>query len=820
MSKRRIRLGPFGDLYKGVVDRYVPGKNVSDKCNIRDTGLAIQPRLGYFNIRSAGTDPKGFFHLQGYSTSEIPENEYLLIDHNGTNIMVKSLEPSGLTETATLYNVVAAANQNDWFAVAFQDKAIITNRSTMFYHDVGDITSWVDTFIGTKPAKPTSLLLYPTSIAPGYSQIRLDGVNPAANVTYTGNAQAAGSIAAANATLPIRINHNSGPPAQSSFEIDMTAITAGNINLRQADFFCFVVKAQQNFAFEIDPDTLRLSFDDDSVGNEFAAIETIVHQVNATTWNVWCRFKKENRDLWATLAPAILVDRLKLSYTVVRCSGSTVKTVDLYPIWIGGMDYNSNFGALGSFSFLSFVDVAMSFRSSATGIETDLSDTLRLDVRTQFKHSAPLSGPFPDFGTRIQFTGGVTGTADQERWYIRRSPDGAWYRFAEQADTVAGWTWEPEVLVDPTTLPEQEAWGFRSDLCVSMFTYRGSTCYLYDVPSENVRYSAVGYPFRQYSEAQNQLDEDLGETFTFADNYADTPLRGFAVGDAAIILGKLSAAAHGGNAPRLMTPIKSIPRARGCYSIHSCCKWNTAGGEFGVAWLDPSMESVWFAVVGDSFDGERGYTLQELSLPIRGFVREWLVGSDPTPGTPGRVSMFADRDGDLWIIHKRRALAFRKKIDGNYTWEPYEYAMSSYVKFVDSSHNYGVRWIKGDGKTGELERKYSTGAIANGVNRDGGSPLPRNKTFITSPMFFGANTRIQRVYRDAASDADRIQMVAQSTRKTTTKEFPANQKLLRFDPLQQGHEQKITIRILNDSAQPLYGIDFDLIAHGGERPAE
>lgn len=825
--RSRFRIGPFGALNTAFDPRYLPEKHgCSEKSNIRDNGLSIVPRLGYFNMGVKGAVPLGMFFLAGYNTAEVLEEEYVIVNFSGGTYVVKSFSHDDLTELATLYTSgLSVLNPYDWWAIAFKDQALITDGETVYFHNVGDPLSWQDADIGDGPALPVWAKSYPLPGNSDYLRQRLDGMTPAGTV-FVGVPTAGASVAAANSTAPFAIGHPGGGMlgggiGYSKVTFDLTMITGGTPDFRQNDFFGFSLRSRVPTNLVIEP--LKITFE--TATEAIDPDEIQVTHIDGQ-WNIWVKFNKADRDEWTTYGPTVKkIIKMNVEYEVTSNLGTGTNYLDLYPIWLGGMDYFTPMTAIaGGSSLQDNIDIGFTFQNSTLGLETEISPIITKNVVLDMR-----GGTIPGFtghmGVHIQLTGGSSAVAgvDTERWYVRRSPDGPFYRFREQLDTVGAWTWEPFPTTDPNAYPDQGHRKFRTDGVVSMFAYRGSVVWLYKGGDQNVKYSAIGSPFQQYTTFESPTDPNLGADYSMADNFGDEPLAGFDIGRSVLIIGHRGAYAQSGPKPRLMSPVMSIPLAPGGIHKNACCKWQAGGGQFGVAYLDLNFDQIWFIGAQPSFDGEIGYDLHELSLPIRGFVKEWLLGSEPNPGVIDNPVMWSDKNGDLWVMHKRRVLAFRKQIGGDYAWEPYEYSMNSQVAYMAPDHNYGMRGIMDSGEVVELESRYIDGQLADGSQRDGGLAMPAGKTYITSRAYFGGNSSINRVYRDADRLTDVISVEVTSSRYPNSpkrKRFPSGDRVVRFGPSQQGHWHIIKIIIHNETAKPLHGINFDLMTHGGERPNE
>lgn len=814
---KRLELIPFLGVVTSIGSRLIRDIYATDCLNVtmEDGNLSI--RRGFKRLQNPQANfvsPHGLFYLRGYDTSSVFQDEYLSIEKIGAQ--VKAFSRNSDTGAPSLITGAPAdlVATTGWWASAFQDKGLITNGLTCYYHDVGDLTSWVEAVLPTPPTQTVAASYPPRS---GYTREGWNGLNVATNITYTGGATATGSVAPGTSTGNLLIAHNA--VGFSSIKIDTWARTSGATNWRNADIFGFTVNIpQQLFGIAIDPNSITAFFS--TATKDYPAAELIVRQVNQFTWNVYMRFEKiGERAEWGDGVASFLMRYITIQYNVTAVNPPTigVNHLSFSPLVIGGMKYVDIPGFFFGSNFTGTARFAATFYNTTTEIESELSDEDTV-MRVLMEGNSVFSG-LPKFGSRLQFTHNTSAVADKARTYVFNSEDEQWYRIDERNDAGTPWIWEPD---DPITvlsiLPEFNAFAFNNVGVKSMFSFRGHTCWLYKGGRENIQYSASGKPFKQFTPNQNLADLSLGAEYTLADDFADEPEIGFDIGRSVIFLGTRRAYAQTGSFARALTPTKAIPGSYGVVNPRAAARWRDENGNFGVVYVDHFSESVWYASAEPTFDGEQGFLLVELTESVRGLVREFLLENASPADLRVAVS---DRTDTLFVIAKNRAIALRRKsiIDGRRFWEKHEWNMTAAAEV--SFGEKGDRWIRSNGYFDENEWDTAQEQfIAPSFNMDGGRPL-KSKAFWQSKVFQSpASSYIVRVERTTPNLSSKHSVKVISKRREKEKEWESGKKIVRFGPLQQGQHHQVKIIFNRETDTPIEYASFDMTYYGSERPSE
>jgi hypothetical protein len=285
--------------------------------------------------------------------------------------------------------------------------------------------------------------------------------------------------------------------------------------------------------------------------------------------------------------------------------------------------------------------------------------------------------------------------------YLRLDQNGVWHILGTAPNT-SGQSWRdgleeialqalsaasPAVTgyVAPTLAPV-----FSTGSLTSGFAYHGCVVWLYNQGKANIRYSRVGDAESLANPSDDAEDLARGADFTMADDFADAPLGGVQAGDAAIILGKEGCYAQSGTAPYTMTPPRKIPGSAGGAGRFAFTRYVDTAGNPGMAWFDSVGENVWFASAGLVYSGDSQARPVELSSPIRGSLRSFLLtGQRETIEGLALSQARMDYDsstGSLWLILGQRAAVLRPRslIDGQQQWEFLQFALGTATGDVDA----------------------------------------------------------------------------------------------------------------------------------------
>lgn len=104
--------------------------------------------------------------------------------------------------------------------------------------------------------------------------------------------------------------------------------------------------------------------------------------------------------------------------------------------------------------------------------------------------------------------------------------------------------------------------------------------------------------------------------------------------------------------------------------------------------------------------------------------------------------------------------------------------------------------LRSSGHIDELEWDHSNGSYIEGVNRDGGRPMPDG--FWESQEFRGGNRRLNMVGLDKGAD-DAVDVTAECDRGSSTQTLSAGDRHARFPVTQQGYSHKVRIEVTEDT---------------------
>ena len=218
-----------------------------------------------------------------------------------------------------------------------------------------------------------------------------------------------------------------------------------------------------------------------------------------------------------------------------------------------------------------------------------------------------------------------------------------------------------------------------------------------------------------------------------------------------MILGKYGVYAQVGGTPTTMSPCRKIPGSMGVASQFSACRWRDDEGNPGVAFVSRNLDAAYLVQVDQSFDGDQGFRLIELTLDIRGLIKTYFTAP----------RLIADENLDaLWIIGGDDALVLRRPsiVNGRRMWERYRYAKYTtelenlVVSYAASSVKRGKQVVSSGGDVIQLEYDQSgTGYLTDGAGANGASRLPLGNyttqtyaSYWKSKDFIGPNRRVIR----------------------------------------------------------------------------
>ena len=224
---------------------------------------------------------------------------------------------------------------------------------------------------------------------------------------------------------------------------------------------------------------------------------------------------------------------------------------------------------------------------------------------------------------------------------------------------------------------------FRTAGIVGAFPYKQSMIWLINQTFQNLQFSRVGNPLELFDSAASLTydpdDVTVPAQYTLADDQADIPMWGTQAGQIAFIIGKSAAYAMVGDYPSTMSPSRQIPGSRGIAGYYAGTRFRSSQGVWGAAYADTDL-NVWVVNSVPQFVGDASVQPQELSMPVRGKLRQFLFEEQklqlPNITIQDVKLAFQESTSSLWVVLGKRAAVYRQDMVGT-GWELYDYTMSS-----------------------------------------------------------------------------------------------------------------------------------------------
>lgn len=220
---------------------------------------------------------------------------------------------------------------------------------------------------------------------------------------------------------------------------------------------------------------------------------------------------------------------------------------------------------------------------------------------------------------------------------------------------------------------------FSTDAIVGAFPFKQFMIWLKNTGVSNVQMSRVGNAEELYSDEATYDADDLTQPAqrTLADNADDIPVWGTQAGDVAFIVGSKAAYVLSGNYPVDMSPSRQIAGSRGIIGRYAGVRFRPKNGQYAAAYCDPDF-NIWVIASAPQFEGDGRVAPIELSLPVRGKIREYLFTQqkfeNPSLDVAKTQLEFDEQTSSLWVILGHRAAIFRQDMNGD-GWEFHEYSL-------------------------------------------------------------------------------------------------------------------------------------------------
>jgi hypothetical protein len=292
---------------------------------------------------------------------------------------------------------------------------------------------------------------------------------------------------------------------------------------------------------------------------------------------------------------------------------------------------------------------------------------------------------------------------------------------------------------------------------------------------------------------------------SLADNFGDKPRGGVSVGDAVLVGGGEGVYCSLGDYGAQMTPFAKVSGSYGFAGKYAFDRWKDDNGTPGVAYVAPNGQA-YFSVPGEGSVPGATVCLTESIRDGEHSLKTYLLDGQSSLGltdySTAQVKV-NERDDTLTIIMGKRGLKLRRPDQsGRRNWEPEYYNTggdSVTVRFVAGAAKYGLRWMRSDGKADEDEYDNAARQYIEGVNRDGGSPMPIG--YWRSKTFAGKNRRIRRVFIERTKAHQMVKVRVRSDRLSQVYQIPPHKNYANCLPMQQGHEHQFEILLDEETGE-------------------
>ena len=779
--------------------------------NLRLDGFSYKPRYGYSEVAanpvSPATNPYAIHGLE-YVVKSNGTAEFLSVETHNTDTYPYSINPSTFARTQIGTNTVATG---DWVFTSFGDNAYAINPGgvkTVYRHEIGNNSSFtaLEDSAYTPPAANPNLTI--TLAEPA----NLSVWDATDTITYVNsNAYAPGTI---NETF-----NSDGSILLNGPSTDGGGAAGGYLEITQL----FAVAKDFTGA-----DYLYLNLTGETYLKYFTAQTTLPQVRIAGVWtNVtdakWFRSTTEKKATWVLYVRGMTLTAIEGLRFRMSCKpgrdgsgGASENFVTISPLKQGGYYlestlstqrlWDSSLVGNGITYGVRFTDGGVTVSSieqetiTAASARGFFADTYACPVGAivRLECQAPQS-PY----NRVEFLR-LDESVSPAEWKVMNTDTTEPFLY-QDVNLESAIPALPTITTGsaPDPVPVFRTAGIRG-----AFPYKQSMIWLINSGSANIQISRVGDPEELYDPAAT-YGNDLTQPaqYTLADNEGDRPVWGTQAGQLAFIIGEESAYAMYGDAPSTMTPSRQIPGSRGIAGVYAGTRMRPRTGQYGAAYADPNL-NVWFVGALPQFDGDTAAMPVELSMPVRGRLKQFLFneqkGEFPSLDIADVAVEFQEGESvsSLWVILGKRAAVYRQDEAGT-GWEFYDYTLTT---------------PPGSGTIQTCTAYTSSGAGVSTVNRTGwtedwttfGNALISDDSYAQAAMFTDDITKYLRASTLAPSplipvsatlDEVRIRIEHSNTGRTPVQQDAA---YLLVSGVQQGGNQAVAGLVPETDTQVTY----------------
>jgi|GEM_PF-4346217 len=706
-----LSIQPFAGLNR-VSGSEAPLPYACDMLNVRLADGVLRPRYGYRQVAAAPEGTRtvwGFERLSGYDENNAPREEWVVVKDFDGDVRPYSVHPlTGAHTEITSAGVSLSLAASAWRAVAFGSTSYWINPlspTSVYKHDIDVPSSWSAMSNVTDITPPSSVGV--DTLVPEYDEHHeLLSTDTLGAVTCgNGSSTWTASRDTANGNR-LKLTSNDYPTGSYitswlqwsvtwTSARDWTGVKSLALELHQATNYAdapgndgFSDKAADNYLII-----------ENSVGTVSASLPIVVKGDNVNgkfgTYVGWVDLSSVPT---STLATA---KKITVRHGIYKTG---VTSIWLKNLWTGGMLYTDQGRTLQTAASGTTPEMLYAARYTE-GATNGQAATVAVPATTHLgerKYEGG-GGLSPYLGSRLNVTvpkssgGDFTSAATIE---LYRKVNGEWRRVATGPNSdrllfTDGVT-DSAIAADAAyaTYPKSdlevsESSVFESSGVVGAFSMRNHFVWLYPGGVSNVRHSAIGDPERQYSVTDDTGDETRGANYTLADGLDDEPICGASYGAGCVIFGHDHVYVQTGSSPTGMTPCRRILGAPPIAGRFACAPL-TIEGVPGVAYVDRTMEAVWWISAAQDFAEDTQTRPIQLSAELGTFVREFLYDGQALASVD-ELRMDVDvATGTLWLVMGERAILRRS----TGAWEPHSYELGTYEYDETVSDGYAE---EGDG---------------------------------------------------------------------------------------------------------------------------